>query len=210
MSNCNCPLPSLQAIPGSTCPFELGQLSRFLITKKASSIFPLTVGSSAADDPTLSAFWTALEAPGVSDDTAIVKTPIIGGDPEITGGEPQTEGGGDNSTFNGKEEYVGNNASKFTGVFKSLSSAQIDAFALLSCHDLEVFFINNSGKIYGISKDAGVTVEGIPVSALALGGKVNSGFNTKDTNAFQFSLNPGYDRYLHEIVPETAFNPLTF
>ena len=88
MSNCNCPLPSLQAIPGSTCPFELGQLSRFIITKKASSIFPLTVGSSATDDPTLAAFWTALEAPGITDDTAIVKTPIIGGDPEITGGEP--------------------------------------------------------------------------------------------------------------------------
>ena len=210
MSNCNCPLPALSEIPDSTCPFTLNQLSRFIITKKASSIFPLTVGSSATDDPTLAAFWTALEAPGVTDDTAIVKTPIIGGEPVVSGGEPQIEGGGDNSTFNGKAEYNGNNASEFTGTFKRLTPEQARGLKDLSCHDLEVFFINNFGKIYGISKDAGVTLEGIPVSALALGDRNNAGFNTQDTNMFRFSLDPRWDDYLYEVTPETAFNPLTF
>jgi len=119
MSNCNCPLPSaLTDIAATGCPFNLGQLQRVIITRSASSIFPATVASS---DPAVLATWTPLLT--AADDTKVVKTPLIGGNPAIVGGSAITQGGNDNSTLNGEVEVTGTESSVFTADFKDLEPA---------------------------------------------------------------------------------------
>jgi len=208
MANCNCPLPTaLTTIAEDSCPFNMNQISRFFITRASNATFPLTVGATASDDPTLAAFWATLTA--AADDTKVVLSPVVGGDPVIAGGEVLTSGGNDNTTFNGQIENNGTGASTFTCVFKQLTPAQARTMKDLECETLKVFMVNNEGKIFSISQDAGVTVDGITVSALGLGDRNNTGFNSKDTHAFSFSLPPRWDDYLYEIAPEAAFNPLT-
>ena len=89
MSNCNCPLPSaLTTIDAAGCPFNLGQLQRVIITRASSSEFPMTVATS---NPNVLATWTPLFT--ASDDTKVVKTPLVGGNPAIVGGSAITQGG---------------------------------------------------------------------------------------------------------------------
>ena len=208
--SCNCPLPTaLTTISEDVCPFNMNQISRFFITRASNATFPLTVGNLATDDPSLAAFWSAFTANTVTDDTKVVLTPVVGGDPVIAGGEVLRSGGNDNSTFNGQEETNGTGASAFTCVYKQLTPAQARTMKELECETLKVFMVNNEGKIFGISKDAGVTFDGIAISAQGLGDRNNNGFNSKDTHAFSFSLPPRWDDYLYEVTPEAAFNPLT-
>ena len=150
MSNCNCPLPTaLTTIAATGCPFNLGQLQRVLITRASNTEFPMTIATS---DPALLATWTPLLS--ATDDTKVVKTPLVGGNPVISGGAAITQGGNDNSTLNGEVEVTGTESSVFTADFKDLEPAIARAIKLLKCESLKVFFVNDSGDIIGVENEA--------------------------------------------------------
>ncbi len=132
MSNCNCPLPTeLQDIGAQGCPFNVGQIQRVIITRANNSVFPVTIASS---DPAVIGTWTPLLS--ANDDTKVVKTPLVGGNPAIVGGSAITQGGNDNSTLNGEVEVTGTESSVFTADFKDLEPAIARAIKLLKCESV--------------------------------------------------------------------------
>ena len=211
MSNCNCPLPThLEDIGAQGCPFNVGQIQRVIITRASNSTFPLTIASA---DPAVLATWTPLLT--AADDTKVVKTPLVGGNPAIVGGSAITQGGNDNSTLNGEVEVTGTESSVFTADFKDLEPAIARAIKLLKCESVKVFFVNDAGDIIGLQNKVNpatiTTFDGVTVNGKSffLSDRNNSGFGQKDVNTLSFNLAPGWDDYLMKVTP-TDFNALTF
>ena len=206
MSNCNCPLPTaLSDIPNQTCPVNMGQIQRVFITRASSSALPMTI---ATEDQTLQATWNVLFN-AVNDDK-VIKTPLIGGNPQIVGGNAITQGGNDNSTLNGEVEVTGTESSVFSADFKDLSPAIERAMKDLKCESLKVFFVNDAGEIMGVENELGTTFDGFVVNGKSffLTDRNNNGFGQKDINTLSFNLAPGYSDFLKKVVP-TDFNALT-
>ena len=163
---------------------------------------PATIAGNAIE---VVAGWNILTS--ASDDTKVIKTPLIGGDSAITAGAPITFGGGDNSTRNGETLVNGYNPADGTARFDSLSAAQISAMKRLRCEDLEIIPINDAGQM--LVKKVNDKATGFPVSNFDLGPKNNAGYGTRDSNVLTFQIDEDWDEYLHFITP-TDFNALTF
>ncbi|AHK11374.1 Minor capsid protein [Flavobacterium sp. phage 1/32] len=204
MAGCKCPKATvLSEIPTQDCDVDLEQLQKFGF-QRGGFVFDLNAGTPT--DITKKADWLALKT--ATNDTKVVFTPLIGGDPVITAGDAITSGGGDNSTLNGVEEVQGTNPSNFTGVFKSLSSEVKAKLQELECEkDLVVFPINQNGKIVA-RKIAEGMYGGFPISSFHISDRNNAGFGTKDTFNVKFTLPARWDNDLVLIDPETTFRPL--
>lgn len=208
---CDCPLPTaLASIPANSCPENIGQIQRFFIVRAGNVIWdtatpannvPATIVGDTLD---VVNGWNTLFA--ASDDTKVIKTPLIGGDSSITAGTAITQGGGDNTTLNGETLVNGFNPADGTARFDSLSTEQVVALKALRCEDLEVYFVNQDGKI--LCKKVGDLVTGFPVTNFSLGSKNNAGFGTRDSNVLTFQMDDEWDEYLEFITP-TDFNALT-
>lgn len=210
---CNCPLPSaLTAITATTCPEDLGQIQRLFFVRKGYLIWdtvtpannvPATI---VGDLITEVAGWTTLLA--AVDNTKVIKTPLIGGDPVINAGDINQTGGNDNSTLNGEVYFNSLNPSTFTARFDQLTAAQTAQFKNLACESLEVYFINQDGDI--IARRDGDNVTGFPVKgATVLQSRSVQGFGTRNSNNIQFQLDADWDEYFEKFTP-TDFNALTF
>ncbi|MDB0602157.1 hypothetical protein PL373_13565 [Tenacibaculum maritimum] len=204
MDLCNCPNTGpLSEIPDNDCPFDIKQIQKIGFQKPG---FVWDTAGTPATDPTLKADWDVLLA--ATDDTKIVVTPFITGDPKINRGDAITTGGGDNTTLNGIEEVEGVNPSKFEAFFKSLSPEQEAALDKLSCNQfLVVYFINQDGNIFCTKIDATKT-KGQDVQSLFVSDRDNQGFGTKDTVFMSFSLPAKWSKSLIRITP-SDFNALT-
>ena len=200
LSSCNCPLPAaIGNITPNTCPENFGQIQKVIFQRKG-FIFDGTTGK----DITLLADWQALIVE--TDDTKVQVSPFMY-NPIITAGESITNGGGDNSTLNGESELVGVNPSVFTAEFRSLNSATIAQLQALNCEStLGVYFVTKDQKI--IAKKSGtVDYTTFDISSLFVGDKTNSGFATKDMNAFSFNVAACWSA--EYLIATPAFNPLT-
>lgn len=201
--DCNCPAPTaLTAIVAEACGVNLKQIQKLAFQRTGDSFESVT----ALTDIKLLADWqTKISA---VDDTKIVITPLIGGDPTIEPGEAITEGGGDNSTLNGVEEVEGVNPSSFSCIFKSLSSTVEAQLKALNCEkNLVVYFFLQGGTIACVEVVA-TEHEGFPVQSVFTSDRGNNGFGTKDFVNFSFQLAEGWSDNLVIITP-TDFNPLT-
>ncbi len=196
--DCNCPEnESLLEIIAENCGVDLKQIQRvaFQRTQATASFTPTTI-------LTLSV-WQALLA--ATDETKIVITPLIGGDPVIEPGEAITTGGGDNSTLNGIEQLEGVNPSKFSCVFKSLSALVETQIKALKCETtLTVYLILQGGRI--ACATVGLTAYGFTIQSFFLSDRGNAGFGTKDTFKCSFSLQEGWSENLAIYKP--TWNPL--
>ena len=220
MSLFECPCPNnavLDDIPKVDCELHLGQIQRLLFVKQGEVIWDSATGGGAGTGvpntgqqlDTL-ADWQALMT--ATDDTKVVATPTIKGDPIITAGESITTGGGDNSTLNGVEEVTGENPSVFTANFKGLTGRQVKALRALPCHELEVYFVLQGNRLAykadpTATANSGYNSTGFPIQSLFVGSRTNNGYATKDVNAISFNLLAGWDEDL-EIV-KLGFNGLT-
>lgn len=201
--NCTCPLPvSLTAIVAQACGVDMGQIQKmaFQRTQATPSFTAATI--------LLLATWQPLIA--ANDNTKIVVTPFIGGDPIIEAGEAITTGGGDNSTLNGVEEITGVNPSVFSTTFNSLPPSTEKQLKALMCEKaLTVYFFLEGGRI--VSKEITNTPAndevGLPVQSLFVSDRNNAGFGNKDTNSMRFSLLKGWSEDIAIFTP-TDFNPL--
>ena len=150
--------------------------------------------------------WAVLFA--AIDSTKVVKTPIVGGNPTITPGTANTFGGGGNDTANGLVLNLGVNPSDVSMDFFFLTKEQIIALRKLECEDVEVYIINNEGKIF-FWEDSNGLQTGIPVLNLQLLDKSNAGVVTPDVNTLTFKFPARYDEKLTSVNPEAGFNTLT-
>lgn len=205
ITDCTCPkATSLTTITETGCGIDLGQIQR-LAFQRIGFQFDDT------DDATnilKKASWDALKI--ADDDTKIVITPMIGGDPIIEPGDAITSGGGDNSTLDGVEEVTGVNPGSFSCVFKSMAPANEREMKNLICEGrMRVYFFLQGGKIacWEIVPGTEGDYRGFNADNVFLGDRNNAGFGTKDTNAFSFQLPAGYSNNLVILTPE--FNPLT-
>lgn len=204
--DCNCPAPkSLTEIVTDFCGVDLKQIQRLGFQRKQATA-PFT-------EVTVKDLSAWQEYRTANDDTKIVVTPMIGGDPVIEAGEPITSGGGDNSTLNGVEELEGVNPSSFSAVFKSLSSKVETEIKKLICEKtLVVYLFLQGGRIAVVELPATGEppvhgVDGFPCQSVFLSDRNNAGFGTKDTFNFSFSLPAGWSEGLVIVKPD--FNPLT-
>ena len=212
-----CPLPeSLNAIPSSTCPENIGQIQRFYFVRKGQVVLdtvapytnslPNTIPDISSTDPTTAALWNALFT--ATNTFKVIKSPLIGGDSTLTAGTTITQGGGDNSTLNGETLVNGINPTDGSARFDSLTGGQITEFRKLACEGsgLEVFLISQEGKIWG--KKTGNLFTGFPCSNVVLGSMNNAGFGTRDNNVLTFQLGFDWDEGKHALTP-SDFNALT-
>lgn len=201
--DCNCPaLSELTDIPFQDCGVDLKQIQRVAFQRAGDEF------DSAAEPPTDILDLSTWQAKMIADDdTKIVITPMIGGDPVIEAGEAITSGGGDNSTLNGVEETDGVNPSKFSCVFRSLPSSTEKAMKKLMCEkNLVVYLFLQGGNIAVIKKTVSVK-QGFPIQSPFISDRNNAGFGTKDTVKMSFSLVEGWSSDLEIIKPN--FNPFT-
>jgi len=199
--DCNCPAPTeLTEIPNVNCPVDLKQIQR-LGFQRIGYTFDATA-TPPTDILDLSV-WQALKT--ASDDTKVVLTPLIGGDPVIEPGEAITSGGGDNSTLNGIEENEGTNPSAFSCVFKSLPSEAEKAIKALKCEkQLTVYLFLQGGRL-AVTKIDTDKITGFNALSLFVSDRGNQGFGTKDTVSMSFSLEAGWSDNLQILKPN--FNP---
>jgi hypothetical protein len=212
--DCNCPDDGVHVeIDSTECPFDMKQIQRIAFATRGKVIWDSedggglgTEGVPVADaQADTLADWEARRT--AIDDTKIVVTPLIGGDPIITPGEAITEGGGDNSTLNGVEEVNGTNPSKFTCTFKSLSTDQEVQMKSVSCRSSEVYFFLEGGRIAVCKIAGGTTRKGFTMQAYHFSDRGNEGFGMKDKHTMMFSLPAGWSENL-SIVKPVDFNPL--
>lgn len=201
--DCNCPQPTaLPDIPIENCTVDLKQIQRIAFQRPG---FLFDSEATPAQDIMLASTWQALKT--ATDDTKIVLTPMIGGDPVIEAGEAITNGGGDNSTLNGVEEIEGVNPSAFSAVFKSLASATEKAMKQLRCERTLVAYLFLQGGRIAVKKITADQKSGFDVQSIFVSDRNNAGYGTKDTVNFSFALAEGWSDDLEIIKPN--FNPFT-
>lgn len=211
--NCNCPSKDpLVDIPSLECPFDLKQIQRLAFVLKGRVVWDSASGGGtgngvpqANSQVDTKADWEARRT--AIDQTKIVVTPLIGGDPIIEAGEAITEGGGDNSTLNGVEEVTGVNPSKFSAVFKSIAPETEKALKSLMCASTEVYLFLESGRIACEKIEGTENHKGFNVQSLFVSDRNNEGYGTKDKNNLSFSMASGWSENL-VIVKPADFNPL--
>lgn len=199
--DCNCPLPTaLTTIPALDCGVNLKQIQRLAFQRSGNSF-----GTTTTTDITLLADWQALIA--AADDTKIVVTPLLGGNPVIEAGTAITIGGGDNTTLNGVEEVQGVNPSAFSAEFRELTPEIEMALKELTCEkSLTVYMFLEGGKIAAYKIDA-TNQRGFLLQSMFVSDRNNAGFATLDTNTISWAFPAGWSENLEIITP--AFNPLT-
>lgn len=213
--DCNCPDNGiLTEIPANDCPFDMKQIQRLAFASAGKVIWDSESGGGAGSGVPVvgqqadtKADWDARLT--AVDNTKIVVTPLVGGEPIIEAGEAITEGGGDNSTLNGVEEVTGVNPSRFSATFKSLLPAQEIALKEIMCKGVEVYFFLQGGKI-ALAKVGGTNAEerkGFPVQSYFFSDRNNAGYGTKDSFTMSFSLVEGWSEDLSILSP-ADFNPL--
>ena len=214
-SACDCEnIPAaLTEIPNPTCKPRIGQIQRYYFVRGGQVIWdsvtpanniPATIATDLIEEST---GWAVLFA--AVNSTKVVKTPLTGGNSGISGGEPITEGGGGDDTLNGVTLINGFTPSNVQMDFIDLDATTIEAMRKLFCEsDLEVYMINNEGKI--LHKDVAGIKTGFPIIGnVVLSPKVNTGITQRDRNTISFSIGNGWDENLAFATPVAPFNPLT-
>lgn len=213
--DCNCPDDGiLEDIVDSNCPFDLKQIQRLAFATRGKVLWDsadgtgtgngLPASASTAQVDTL-ADWQARRT--AIDDTKIIVSPLIGGEPIIKAGDPITEGGGDNSTLNGVKEVTGTNPSEFSCKFKSLAPEQEVGMKKVQCKTAEVYFFNEAGKIICQKLPGTKNHKGFIMQSFFFSDRNNEGYGTKDKHDLSFSLVKGWSENLVVVEP-ADFNPL--
>lgn len=202
MSDCICPqATTITAISDFTCGVDLKQIQRLAFQRRGDSFDTATALTDVLD---LADWQLKISA---TDDTKIVLTPKIGGDPVITAGDAIENGGNGNDTLNGTTEVTGKNPSSFSCVFKSLpSEIQTEMEALMCETGLTVYLILQGGFLAVVEVVPSVEHKGFTIESFFLGDRNNEGFGSKDTNAMSFQFPAYWSSDLQKLKPN--FNPL--
>lgn len=198
MENCPCPAPAaIVTIPAPTCPEDLGQVVRLILTRQGNEI-----AATEAAAKLLSTYTPLLAA---VDDTKIQVTPKLMEAVVIPMGEPIKEGGDDNSTPLGRAIVVGASTIQVEGMLRGVDSAVIAAMKQLGCESLDIGLVNEFGQI-AYHKNVDGSLRGFPAHAFFVGDKGNDGKNTQDKAKITWGFDAGWRDSMVLIKP-TDFDP---
>lgn len=198
MENCPCPAPAaIVTIPAVTCPEDLGQVVRLIVTRQGNEI-----AATEAAAKLLATYTPLLSAVG---DTKIQVTPKLMEAVVIPMGEPIKEGGDDNSTPLGRAIVVGASTIQVEGMLRGVDSAVIAAMKTLACESLDIALVNEFGQIAFMKNDDN-SLRGFPAHAFYVGDKGNDGKNTQDKAKISWGFDAGWRDKLVLIKP-TDFDP---
>lgn len=210
---CACPGPSaLTDIPDQICGIDWKQIRKIALQRQLDDSGTRNGFTVATEDPSLIASWTPYLT--ALDSTKIVVTPVIG-NPQFSPGEARTFGDG-NEVPGGVPVVVGADGTEFTSVMYSLVQAIEYAMKQLECETLQAYFINEDGAIFGDASPqltqsvvSPTTWHGflIEPNTSFFGDRAIGGFEAPDSNAFNFSLSPGWSSSWYRYTP-TDFNAL--
>lgn len=212
MNNCCGESDIHEEIVESECAFDLKQLQKVAFATRGKVLWDSASGGGLGDgfpqidsQVNLLADWQARRT--AVDNTKIIVTPLIGGDPIIEAGEEITEGGGDNTTLNGVEQNTGVNPSKFSTMFRSLTPEQERGLKKVKCRTSEAYFFNEDGDIVCVKVPGTENHRGFIMQSYFFSDRNNEGYGTNDKHTMRFSLPKGWSENL-TIVKPADFNPL--
>lgn len=189
--NCVCPNSELTSIDETVCYFNIKQIQKVFFQRS---------GQPPILSPDLLATWqTLIDA---TDDTKVIMSPYIGGEPTITAGELIAIGG-DNTTKNGIELISGTKPTTFICKFRDLTPEQEITFKLLMCEkNIAVSFVNQDGRIFYLNSGF------IPIFGFSFSDRGNNGRSSRDYFTLKFQMVACWSANL-KVVRTTNFNPLT-
>lgn len=205
---CNCPVgAAITNIPLSDCPEDFGQIQKLILqrvysTGTTKNKFPAVAG---ATSPVLLASWTPLLA--ASDGTKVVQTPYIQSPANEAGAK--REFGGGNATLGGIPIIIGQEPGSFTAMILQSKQDTIKALKSYMCENVGVYFVDEFGKIGGLTDDIDNPAEffPIPIRGLFVGDKKFGNLEEADSNGIEFKTLPNWSDNFYVVSP-TDFNAL--
>lgn len=190
--NCVCPNSELTIIPETECYFNIKQIQKVFFQRSGNQhLFTSLVFFQSLVDAT--------------DNTKLVMSPYIGGEPTISAGELIAIGG-DNSTKDGIELISGTKPTTFICKFRNLTPEQEIAFKLLMCEkNLTAYFVNQDGQMFG--ETVGGLYKGFNIFGFSFSDRGNNGRSTKDYFTLKFQMVACWSSKLIKL--STNFNALT-
>jgi len=204
---CVCPVGAeIPDIPLSACPEDFGQIQKLILQRIYSTGATKNKFVIATANPNVLASWTPLLA--ASDGTKVVQTPFIQ-NPANEAGAKREYGGG-NATLGGVPIIIGQEPGTFTALILQSKQDTIEALKSYMCEEVGVYFVDEFGKIGGLTDDVGTPTEfyPVPIRSLFIGDKKFGNLEEADSNSIEFYQLPNWSDKWHVVEP-TDFNALT-
>lgn len=219
--NCECPTTGpLNDFIVENCKFDITQVAKMVFYRTGNARFddlnatvPGTMGIPTPpgdQQAMLLADWQTFIT--ATDDSKMVVTPKIGGNPVFAAADANTVGG-DNSTLNGAVIVTDYPASTFDVDFYNLSPEQAAQFIALGCEGLSVIFLMKNGKILAKKGEMNAntppapTIEGFEVLTLIFTDLTFEGMGSLPTHHLQLQFEYGWFSQAIQFKP--TWNPLT-
>lgn len=197
-----CPLgTAIQSQLFTDCPEQIGQIQKLIVQRAYASAGARNQFTIASANPNVIASWTPLLT--ALDATKAQITDWVES-PTVTPGDAQTVGGG-NDSLNGVEQIIAKDPTVVEVMLYQKDQATIKALKDLASETLQVYFVNEHGKIIGETDDhtsptifRGFLIE--PKSWF-VGDKSFGGYNERDSNSLRFSMSADWSDLLHVVTP---------
>jgi len=204
----DCPVGAAIAdINVDTCPEQVGQIQKIIFQRVYNGTARNEIAITVAEEHTLEATYTALFS--ASDDTKMQITPFVES-PSLTPGDPVEVGGG-NDSIDGVPQIIAHGPSSFEAMFYQKSQKSIKSMQPLISEYLQVYFVNEHGKLIGEvdDHDSPTYFRGFLMNerSLFIGDKSFGGYDDRDSNMIRFALKQGWSNNLAVITP-ADFDPL--
>lgn len=205
---CNCPIgAAINNIPLNECPEDFGQIQKLIFQRIYSSGTTLNKFTtlSGVGAPDLLASWTPLLS--AADGTKVVQSPYIQNPTNEAGAKK--EFGGGNATLGGIPLIIGQEPGTFTAMILQSKQDTIKALKTYMCENVGVYFVDEYGKIGGLTDDINNPAEflPVPIRGLFVGDKKFGNLDEADSNSIEFMTLPNWSDNFHVITP-TDFNAL--
>lgn len=204
---CTCPVGAeINDIPLSACPEDFGQIQKLIFQRIYSAGTTRNKFVIATNNPNLLASWTPLLA--AADGTKVVQSPFIQ-NPTNEAGAKREYGGG-NATLGGIPIIIGQEPGTFSAMILQSKQDTIEALKSYMCEEVGVYFVDEFGKIGGITDDLTTPTEvyPIPIRGLFVGDKKFGNLEEADSNSIEFYQLPNWSDKFYVIEP-SDFNALT-
>ena len=191
------PASQMGDITVNSCPFDIGQIQKWIFQRRYSSGSTRNVMTVA--DAALLATWTARLT--ATDNTKVQVSPFVNGPTFEPGGA--IEYGSGNEVVDGIALVVGVDPTAYTSNMFRISSAAKESLVALEGEDLVVYGVNEHGQIVGEtdSNSSPTNFYGIPVQSFHVGDRKIGGKVEPDMNVLSFKLPPRWDNKLYTVTP---------
>lgn len=205
----SCPVGTAIAdIVIDNCPEQVGQVQKMIFQRMFDGSTRNQIAITGANEHTLQATYTALFA--APDGTKMQITPFVES-PNLTTGDPETVGGG-NDSIDGVPQIIAQGPTTFEGMFYQKGQKSIKSIKDLASERLQVYFVNEHGKIIGETddQDSPTYFRGFEINerSFFVSDKSFGGYNDRDSNRINFALKQSWSDGLLVVDP-ADFNPLS-